>query len=1015
MRKVLLFITLCLSNIVGWAIQVETIHKWNTEGYGYPQENVITLKLENAGELNTYLANADLSGYGVLSIKSDQQLTLSSADLSALSQVTCATIDMQDLKTSATFTFTNATVKRVILPDFWDKVAVKAAAEAIVAGNSGFEAALSQHGQKNQGTADAGLVAYVNKPGTLHLAMLHTFYTGPGETKKMGNATNKANFDKLGYVSIMGYPSARDFTREGNYNDDGHFVPNVEANETDVNSLSGKNNTRRASTGTRLEGALKGIESLISLDLEDAVVYDQWNADLTFHQEWGGALGQRTKQVILPKCAELKTIPADCLSDPNISKLEEVCIPGNIEVIKTRAFYSTVHILRHIWTTSTKTLAPGEEDHTVYDNGTYLVSNPNQIDHTGHAPLNSTVWNNGLGFDQNPRYGTITLPANLKLIESNAFYCDCVSDVYVLAVKAPECHVNAFSSMMYLGNNTIDDSAVRGGMVTRESYAQNAAQGKLFAFLHFPRESQSPDVERYTDPTRDFSVATTMRDGNGNIIFFPNRSEMTRAYYQGQTGYLWQAWDLTRGPEGGGNPNAFKTMYEGDFQSHSDASQTWANNAYSSNTFTGKTDRSFYDVRLGNGEQVKFSQPNGLQWYYNATLNGSPLYPERTAEVANDYRGWHQFVLTANSTMTNIPIVPISFKQNDNDWWTICLPFDLKYNDLIKFFGDEKTGKMPYLSKLQYVVRDYDLERITMMFSNNLMIYKEDVQGNNVHGDINNTTKYSPQELQANPVILHKGVPYLIRPNLKEGAPRQWDICQTTDPDLYARIFDSRNVNAGTLESYIYKGEYTVPAYVVGNNSEEATTNSRTFEMYGDYSKTYSSGLIDYRGGKKQASVSSSFHYTFVGSFFNSVLPQYCYFLGWDNENNCAAFWYNSVTDLTSQNWNVQTGIICPNFDKSTLIHKATSLSDPARWKITAVADDKLIGVSSSANNYTMDFGGIAPSESTGIEEVTATTMVNVNDGIVYNINGQVVRTDGSLQDLSKGVYIVNGKKYVVK
>ena len=41
---------------------------------------------------------------------------------------------------------------------------------------------------------------------------------------------------------------------------------------------------------------------------------------------------------------------------------------------------------------------------------------------------------------------------------------------------------------------------------------------------------------------------------------------------------------------------------------------------------------------------------------------------------AHDYRGWHQFTLAAYATMSDEPFTPVKFYQNDNDWWTVCLP-----------------------------------------------------------------------------------------------------------------------------------------------------------------------------------------------------------------------------------------------------------------------------------------------------------------------------------------------------
>ena len=52
--------------------------------------------------------------------------------------------------------------------------------------------------------------------------------------------------------------------------------------------------------------------------------------------------------------------------------------------------------------------------------------------------------------------------------------------------------------------------------------------------------------------------------------------------------------------------------------------------------------------------------------------------------------------------------------------------------------------------------------------------------------------------------------------------------------------------------------------------------------------------------------------------------------------------------------------------------------------------------------------------ELTDIEGIEAEIGVAA-DGKVYNLNGQAVNNNGSLDGLPKGIYIVNGKKYVVK
>ena len=1352
MKRYLLSVMLCVAACVSaWAqtdygdYTITTNQQWT--GPDASTEKVAKINIKKAGALNGALET--LKGlnyeYQVLYISGltyDVKTDLSDDDLEALSTIDCATLDLQNLIVASTFTFSNANIKRVILPDYWDKAAVKAAAEEIIRGNTVFEAALSQHGKKDQTTDDAGLVAYVKKPGTLYNAMVHTYFDSRAD-KKMGNASQSyQSFDKLANVSIMGYPSARDFSSgDLNFGADGHFVFNVEADETSTSANAGMGGVTRALVGNSMPGALKAV-NLVSLDLEDAIIEEEHYNDLTI--SYANIADTRFKEIKFPTYSGLKTIPADCLCSA-LNSLEEVCIPGNIEYIKTRAFLTGSRMLCHIWTTGTKTLAEGEVDHTVYDNGTYLNSDRTTIDHYGHASLDNTTWNNKVGFDPEkgtPRYGTITLPPNLKLIESHAFMCEHVSDVYSLNETAPECHVDAFTSVMYMGDNTIDPVGIEDGMVTRWSYANSTKQTKWISFLHYPRTSGTPDIQRYTDPTREYSVATTLRDGKGNIIYFPNQAELNRAFLQGTTGYLWYAWDSERVPGPAGNENSFVNANVDGYSEHTNAAQEKANELYLANTMTSpdKTDRSFYDVRLDANGQPTYAKPSDLKWYYETIWEDKQLYPEmettqtttvigkvqkvdeqghlvyvqgdcnyvqdytydedangdlveniniaadgakvrdysyeknddgdyvweiivaedangskvkdysyeeaaegeyyqpmvsvawdtpkpwykqqtswvecdeseathvmpggwsnsgwvvtysewkaytyetpnhvfvkqsttweQTEEsngayakgesyatystdatdiipgvndtrynkvykdtyrdynastdegetrynvtdngmrtynattddaagyerynkvyantlrdydsstdanetrynvesgyrsfvenadpdswlqrysknyidyayrefdsskdatdetrycpvmedvysvqkgVQNDYRGWHQFILTAYSTNSDEEFTPVKFYQTDNDWWTVCLPYDLKYNDMIKFFGNGPSN-IPYLSKLRYVVRDYDQKRITLMFSKNLMVYKEEVADGKVHGDINDVTKYTDAEIAANPVILRAGVPYLIRPNIDVNAGRSFDVYKSSTDDLYDRLKEAEEKDADDLNTYIYNGEYTVPAYVVGTSAPENTQESTTIENKDGYSCTYTSGKITYQGKQVDAKVSSDFTYTFVGSFFLSLMPQYCYFLGWDSSKNKAAFWYNEVPDKANYTWNNQTGIICPNFKTDKTIHKATALSDPARWDLGAndVKSDDL-KATGGAKAYGMDWDGSLESVViTGIEEtIDSSATQRAADDAVYDLQG--VKRAQSLGNLPKGIYIVNGKKYVVK
>ena len=451
-----------------------------------------------------------------------------------------------------------------------------------------------------------------------------------------------------------------------------------------------------------------------------------------------------------------------------------------------------------------------------------------------------------------------------------------------------------------------------------------------------------------------------------------------------------------------------------------------------------------YDASTDEGKQ-RYDK-NYLGTYHLATAAdaGEDTYCMKTVDyvsdtpitysVQNDYRGWHQFVLAATAHNSKIPFEPLRSFISDNDWWTICEPYDLRYSDLVMFFGTDRQGfekKIPYLSKLMYVVRDVKNEKITLTFSKNLMEYKEVINGNHVHGTIDDNMKWTPEELAEDPIILHKGVPYLIKPNmtLVEGKyVRQFDIFKETKSDLYERLHESQSQTGKEQFDMIYAGEYTVPAFVVGYDADgalsENTQDSKTIENKDGSSFTYESGTIKYKGKNVSYKISSDFSYTFVGTLYKSAMPQYCYFLGWDSNNNCAAFWYSRVLDMDGWNWNNETGIICPNFDTSLEIHQATGFNDPARWifnpnnktdkvEVYVKCDDFPGGSTGSAKSYSMEFGAVNDAVTTGIRELNTLPETNSKELHIYTTDG--IYMGSSANNLPKGVYIVNGKKYVVK
>lgn len=1315
-----------MCSIGTWAAPGDEYKVEYDQGTSAGTETVLKIKIGQTGHLSAAIAEAQNSGksfqYLLLETEGpDAIVTLSSEDITALNGLNVNTINLTKAKLT-NYSFSNSYVNYIILPYDMTKQQVKTLGEAFKT-NPAFKVCFStSNTPKDPNGGDATLVAYIDEAGSLADGIQRTWFLKRDpqnniiseDPATLGNKVYQGGGDctRLHYLYVMGNFCAKDISTKGNYDENGHYIINGVADE---NTTSANKNTEGGTlySGGNQPGAIRGCENIYVIDLKDGYVPDEYATDIVVG--YSGIDGtSNLREIWMPEDPRFKTVPADYLNVKS-EVLHQICIPGNIEYIKTRAFGFQGTSIDYVWTT-------GPAGNTKYDNGAYFVSgddvtlkykvNPDPTD-----PENIVFAD---GDDNSFQYGTITLPPNLRLIERHAFLASWhVRDVYVLTTTAPECHVDAFNSVMYHANNTVTNDKIKEEdgvkIITRDAYTMSSYQ--MMTMLHYPRETATPQTQRFTDPSREYNIATGDRDGNGNMLYFPTQTEFETAHAQGTYGYLWGAWNTARTWYNNEKTLGTSGGWYGDIcgQDGHDTSngQGIANNFYTNNPDEDpdfvKANNTFYDVTMSDLNQPNgYTKPDGLMDYWNIDRRGMQLYPQAVSTTSNyvyvrddngdyvlemtttgsagsytnalqfreysgsaddalerysrkqvlrtddqgnlvyesctngnyvqdyeyvedpegnliydaeyisndvdgeyvhdytwvmdnetgngthyrpfvevqkvdpynepgksiwknhyyindngeyvtfdqdwqygnyqgtlyglsdryvlwtegaegfvegvngkymrsfletyhlynetndaglprfdyvdngyveatsadegkqhyrknylgtyhvataadasepryctvsddyvsdteitynkqnDYRGWHQFVLAAVAHNSKIPFEPLRSWISDNDWWTICEPYDLKYSDLIKFFGYDRQGfekKIPYLSKLMYVIRDVENQKITLMFSKNLMEYKEQMgEGEGiVHGTISEQVKWSDAELANDPIILHAGVPYLIRPNLVAESGsfiRQFDIYKNQDPDLYQRLKDSQDISAGKQFQMIYNGEYTVPAFVVGYESADAvsenTVDSKTFTNKDGSSFTYTSGTIKYNKKDVNYKISDDFRYTFVGTLYKSAMPQYCYFLGWDSEKNRATFWYSHVLDKDGWNWNNETGIICPNFDTSLQIHQASSMNDPARWVFNPenkednvddyVKCDDFPGGSgvAGAKQFTMDFGATnysEYSETNGISELIDTP---VNKELqIYNANG--VYMGNSLKGLAKGIYIVNGKKYVVK
>lgn len=750
-------------------------------------------------------------------------------------------------------------------------------------------------------------------------------------------------------VRLAGRMCAQDLGSDIQYDKDGHLVYKItskavqggDENLTDTlyqkelipitSHTVGEDELTKELT-TKLDmtrvGALNYAFSIETADLKNVSIDEKFQNDLCL-----GALGKtygKLTTVTWPTDKSVQEIPTSCFTGNH--KITEICIPENVKKIGGSAFQDVHNLIRVTTTGPSKYLEGGVEKEV--PEGTY--------DH-GDA--------------------TATFSANLKMIETGAFsLVKNFKDVYCLGKDAPQCQRWAFDTDLTFGNNGFNRTA--DGLITRENFytsdATKEAPKQWIAVLHFPSGCSSKQIEKYTDPTREYSVAdgkgTT--DGNGHLLMWPKHTEMGLSYTQGHTGYTWKAW----------NPKRHEAQ-----------------------------DANFFEIDLSDAiyHPLNFTQTMGNAEYANAIKEGKVsdgdyrfYVPSTTTE---DYQGWHEFVLTGSYHYSE-PEPTWNFdKISDNGWWTICLPFDMTKAQMAQVFGtknpDGSVKEYPVLCRLVSVKRDGTKNQITLNFGKDLVQYKDE------------TNNESKEATDSASVVLLKGHPYMLKPNM----PIDKNGKVTIPRDLPFKVLNFVPPTDG-VDNIIAKNEATI----------------------NDVSPVVQA--VNEKGEKVD------WYYRFIGTFTKWYVPENCYFFAWYGKESQPRWFYKNYIDRQKRFWNPNTCVITVN--KTNYVPKFMGydegLQATSHWDIFDKAyvsyfdwdgyTDKPAAKAKESNLPTGN-AKVAPSlygfeGASGIVDQIKFNFKQADPSSaapVYNLNGQMVSPDGDTSRLVKGIYIKNGRKFVVK
>lgn len=794
-------------------------------------------------------------------------------------------------------------------------------------------------------------------------------------------------------------------------------------------TLAGNLNLQDIKTGDG--GALKGEQdNITSLDISDAVFAN--NSDMNLGSSGAGLIN--LTEVKLPTDDEMTVIPEKCLY--GCSKLTSLHIPFNYTTIGWEAFRETG--IGHITTE--------DANRALIDNGpnTYTLS-------ANIAQLGKL----GAGAQE----GSAVFPSQKG-----------VTDVYCMASRVPICYPYTFPADVVYGNGGMGD-----GPYCREKYIKG--EKEIIALLHFPSEESfnkatgntSGDKEnnyntlkqKYTDPTRNYNKIdqTGAVDANGNALVWPDQKELLVARNQAEKGYIWEDCTYRYAPDG-----------------HLE----------------------------------------------------DPDYP--TGEISNDffpnYAGWHEFVLSQATYVKPDEHVVDDVVYNyyvDAGWYTICIPFDLSYNDVVKMLGVPKSTskERSFIVKngqVQNEVTEKDLMPDIRQLRTVQRTKGEGSQNNTIifrltpdlADQTNKTAKYldfkesgdkweytmlsAKKEGETDdPTCMVGGRPYIIKVYKRTYRKGEGETATFDD-----EIIPSQNIGLYILKHYA--DDFKESASCLNNDGYYEQLKKYTYkELNGDqyevdeiadggttmkFAKPYENHKVQAVNGAEGAGELSftedgktkRYYYTMVGQFWEQDLPQYCIYMSKET-------WYRYTNPSLNFKWAPYKVVIMatPEVDEETIenfkpadMPAAEPILDEL-WTSTTVAKPMLpqipktelhpVGGFRDFKNcfFPMNMPGtndlisgplklaffgrddydfnkpghheIAKHNNTryvfmldGDEEVVeldengnSVTAIATLDGEtqgtagtskVYNLSGQYV--GNSTEGLSKGIYIVDGRKIVV-
>lgn len=565
---------------------------------------------------------------------------------------------------------------------------------------------------------------------------------------------------------------------------------------------------------------------------------------------------------------------------------------------------------------------------------------------------------------------TLEIPASMRYIGAIAFGNRRYQDVFFYGENAPLMPfgtienwagtASAFDEITLMGNNGFDSQKgeisddANTGYANRENYKTH---GVYFCLLHYPKDLTDEQRAAYTDITRVYKTV-----------------DVGQTFYYGKNDY---------------NP-----------YSYHEVGQEETELKFSYYTASKTTSLGFQDTYLGrqyiwpSQEEWRRSYVvNSLGYNWNGKDKYLPTLSDKDLKVlayagykvADDthpadeatgyytldklrmmaHMGTRQFPLgnedvNVDKEPEEEPTYPINIKGGQ--WWTICVPFDMTKAQVDKVFG--KDTHVCRFNKVERVVNSEKKEKsIKLYFTNDVYVHKS------TKDDKGHYTTSTGTPVADGDIVIYAHESYMIYPTKN-----------SDDPNGMYNISDYTLVTGSPLPTLVKANEqFTGGAQQ--SASDDADWN-KEYRFVGNYQTEVAVSVSE--DAQNSEAVARDIK--------NVTVPQYSYIYALKKGTSNAQFWFYKGTEML---WGANKCVV-----QATA--RDGGLSDYNTY----------FGGNGSARAKELSFFG-TDDEVTGIENVEIIAGNENDTQIVYNLNGQVV--NGNLNSLQKGIYIKNGKKFMVK